>query len=40
LLLRATFQSAERTLREDEVGRWSAEIVKSLEGLGGTQRAS
>jgi phenylalanyl-tRNA synthetase beta chain len=40
LLLRATFQSGERTLREDEVGRWSAEIVKALEGLGGTLRTS
>ncbi len=40
LLLRATFQSGERTLREDEVGRWSTEIVKALEGLGGTLRAS
>ncbi len=40
LLLRATFQSGERTLREDEVGRWSAEIVKALESLGGTLRAS
>ncbi|MGA9967390.1 MAG: phenylalanine--tRNA ligase subunit beta [Terriglobales bacterium] len=40
LLLRATFQSGERTLREDEVGRWSGEIVRALEGLGGTLRAS
>ncbi len=40
LLLRATFQSGERTLREDEVGRWSGEIIKVLEGLGGTLRAS
>ena len=40
LLLRATFQSNDRTLREDEVSRWSAEIVKALEGLGGTLRAS
>jgi phenylalanyl-tRNA synthetase beta chain len=40
LLLRATFQSGERTLREDEVARWSGAIVKALEGLGGTQRAS
>jgi phenylalanyl-tRNA synthetase beta chain len=40
LLLRATFQSGERTLHEDEVGRWSAEIVKALENLGGTLRAS
>ena len=40
LLLRATFQSKDRTLREDEVGRWSSQIVKALEGLGGTLRAS
>ncbi len=40
LLLRATFQSAERTLREDEVARWSGEMVKALENLGGTLRAS
>jgi phenylalanyl-tRNA synthetase beta chain len=40
LLLRATFQSKERTLREDEVARWSGEIVKALESLGGTMRAS
>jgi phenylalanyl-tRNA synthetase beta chain len=39
LLLRATFQSGERTLREDEVGRWSGQIIKALEGLGGKQRA-
>jgi phenylalanyl-tRNA synthetase beta chain len=38
ILLRATFQSHERTLREDEVAVWSAQIVKTLEGLGGTQR--
>jgi phenylalanyl-tRNA synthetase beta chain len=40
LLLRATFQSRERTLREDEVAQWSARIIKALEGLGGTQRVS
>jgi len=40
LLLRATFQSGERTLREDEVGGWSKEIVKALESLGGKLRAS
>src|SRR6202521_1641190 len=40
LLLRAIFQSGERTLREDEVGRWSKDIVKALESLGGTLRAS
>jgi phenylalanyl-tRNA synthetase beta chain len=38
ILLRATFQSGERTLREDEVAEWSANIVKALENLGGTQR--
>jgi phenylalanyl-tRNA synthetase beta chain len=40
LLLRATFQSRERTLREDEVARWSGEIVRALESLGGTLRTS
>jgi len=40
LLLRATFQSGERTLLEGEVARWSAEIVKALEDLGGILRAS
>ncbi|MCU1297314.1 MAG: phenylalanyl-tRNA synthetase beta subunit [Acidobacteriaceae bacterium] len=39
LLLRAKFQSNERTLREDEVAEWAAKITKALEGLGGTQRA-
>ena len=39
ILLRATFQSNERTLREDEVAQWSGQIVKALEALGGTQRA-
>jgi phenylalanyl-tRNA synthetase beta chain len=39
ILLRATFQSAERTLREDEVAQWSGKIIKRLEALGGTQRA-
>jgi len=38
LLLRARLQSAERTLREDEVAQWSAQIIKALEGLGGTLR--
>jgi phenylalanyl-tRNA synthetase beta chain len=40
LLLRATFQSGERTLREDEVAQWSGKIIKALETLGGTLRAS
>jgi phenylalanyl-tRNA synthetase beta chain len=39
LLLRAVFQSAERTLREEEVAEWSAKIISALETLGGTQRA-
>jgi phenylalanyl-tRNA synthetase beta chain len=40
ILLRGTFQSAERTLRDDEIGQWSARIIKALESLGGTLRAS
>ena len=39
ILLRAKFQSSERTLREDEVAAWSAEIVRALVTLGGEQRA-
>ena len=39
VLLRATFQSYERTLRDEEVAEWSAKIVKALESLGGSQRA-
>jgi len=39
VLLRAKFQSMERTLREDEVAEWSAKIVSALNDLGGTQRA-
>lgn len=38
ILLRATFQSSERTLREDEVAQWSAKIVAALQELGGKQR--
>jgi len=38
ILLRARFQSSERTLREDEVAQWSASIVSALTALGGTQR--
>jgi phenylalanyl-tRNA synthetase beta chain len=40
LLLRAAFQSHERTLREDEVAQWSSQIIKSLEALGGSLRSS
>jgi len=39
VLLRARFQSSERTLREDEVTQWSAEIIKALEDIGGKLRA-
>jgi phenylalanyl-tRNA synthetase beta chain len=39
MLLRAMFQSLERTLREDEVAEWSAKIVATLKQLGGIQRA-
>jgi phenylalanyl-tRNA synthetase beta chain len=38
VLVRAKFQSAERTLREDEVAQWSARIVSALTALGGVQR--
>jgi phenylalanyl-tRNA synthetase beta chain len=39
LLLRARFQSEERTLRDDEVVQWSQQIVRVLESLGGTLRS-
>jgi phenylalanyl-tRNA synthetase beta chain len=39
VLLRATFQSAQRTLREEEVAQWSGKVVAALQGLGGVQRA-
>jgi phenylalanyl-tRNA synthetase beta chain len=39
ILLRANFQSLERTLRENEVAEWSAKIVAALKELGGAQRA-
>ena len=38
ILLRARFQSAERTLREEEVAQWSGKIVTALTTLGGIQR--
>jgi phenylalanyl-tRNA synthetase beta chain len=38
VLLRARFQSAERTLREDEVAQWSGKMVAALAGLDGVQR--
>jgi len=39
LLLRATFQANDRTLREDEVAEWSAKIIQALEALGGALRS-
>jgi phenylalanyl-tRNA synthetase beta chain len=39
ILLRARFQSAERTLPQDEVAEWSSLIIAALEDLGGKQRA-
>jgi phenylalanyl-tRNA synthetase beta chain len=38
ILMRAMFQSGERTLRDDEVAQWTGQIAKALEGLGGAQR--
>ena len=39
ILMRAMFQSSERTLRDDEVAQWAGQIAEALEGLGGVQRA-
>ncbi len=39
VLLRATFQSPERTLRDDEVGAWAQRIIVALTALDGTLRA-
>jgi phenylalanyl-tRNA synthetase beta chain len=39
LLARAVFQSAERTLREEELTAWQAAIIAALTKLGGTMRA-
>jgi phenylalanyl-tRNA synthetase beta chain len=38
LLLRCAFQSAERTLRDDELAEWSAKIIAALTALGGAIR--
>ncbi|HVJ04284.1 MAG TPA: phenylalanine--tRNA ligase subunit beta [Candidatus Saccharimonadales bacterium] len=37
-LLRVRFQSAERTLRDDEVANWALQIVKAVQALGGSLR--
>ena len=39
VLLHAEFQSQERTLRDDEVAQWSAQVIAKLEALGGVLRA-
>lgn len=39
LLVRCTFQSPERTLKDDELTAWSGQIVSALTALGGVQRA-
>lgn len=39
ILLRARFQSAERTLRDEEIAAWSQQIIVRLQKLGGTLRA-
>ena len=39
LLLRCVFQSPERTLREDELSRWSSQVIEALTKLGGVLRA-
>ncbi len=39
ILMRAKLQSSERTLRDDEVAAWTGQVAKTLEGLGGVQRA-
>jgi len=39
MLLRLTFQSAERTLRDDEVAQWSMQVIAAVEALGGALRA-
>lgn len=38
ILLRARFQSSERTLRDDEVTQWSAQIIQALASIGGSLR--
>jgi len=39
LLLRLTFQSAERTLVDEELAVWSKQVVAAVEALGATLRA-
>jgi phenylalanyl-tRNA synthetase beta subunit len=39
ILLRARLQSDERTLRDEQIAAWSAQIIGALTSLGGVQRA-
>jgi phenylalanyl-tRNA synthetase beta chain len=39
LLLRLTFQSAERTFVDEEIAAWSRQVVGAVKGLGGSLRA-
>ena len=39
ILVRAEFQSRERTLRDEEVALWSQQVIKALEAIGGALRA-
>jgi phenylalanyl-tRNA synthetase beta chain len=39
ILLRARLQSDEGTLRDEQIGQWSSQIIAALQGLGGVQRA-
>jgi phenylalanyl-tRNA synthetase beta chain len=38
LLLRAKFQASDRTLRDDELARWSQHVIAAVEALGGELR--
>lgn len=40
MLLRADFQSSERTLREEEIAGWSKQIIAAFQKLGGALRSS
>lgn len=40
VLLRATFQSSERTLREEDVAQWSAQVIQASQALGGILRSA
>jgi phenylalanyl-tRNA synthetase beta chain len=39
MLISTTFQSSERTLREEELQAWSDGVIRSLESIGGKLRA-